>query len=486
MARTVARRVASTPLSADARQSSQRRRLRHRGLSPSTSRWTSRSACRASRWSACPTPAFARAATACGARSAIRASSFRRIASPSTSRRPTSARRGRRSTCRSRSASSPRTGVVDRREIADWFCSASCRSTARSSRRAACCRLPRRPGATACRASCCRAPNAAEAAVVARSAASSRCRSLAEARRGAQRAASVAAAAAAVAPRRGAAGCRARGLRRRSRPGAGAARARDRRGRRTQPAAHRSARRRQDDAGAAAAGHPAAADVRRGARGRRRSIRWPGCCRPAPGCCRERPFRAPHHTISDVALVGGGSIPRPGEISLAHHGVLFLDEMPEFNRRALEVLRQPLEEGRVAIARAARTAVFPARFMLVGAMNPVSVRLSRAMPPRRAAARRSRSRAISARLSGPLRDRLDLTVDVPRAAGASSRHGSRRRESSAAYTRARGRGARTSARADWPSGGAERPQLKRRCCARHTRARCGSRWLSARCGCDDV
>ena len=126
---------------------------------------------------------------------------------------------------------------------------------------------------------------------------------------------------------------------------------------------------------------------------------------------RDRPFRAPHHTISDVALVGGGQQPRPGEISLAHEGVLFLDEMAEFSRRALEVLRQPLEEGVVRIARAARTATFPARFMLIGAMNPCPcgyfgdpVRACRCAPTQVA--------RYASRLSGPLRDRIDLTVPV--------------------------------------------------------------------------
>ncbi len=132
------------------------------------------------------------------------------------------------------------------------------------------------------------------------------------------------------------------------------------------------------------------------------------------GLLRERPFRAPHHTVSDVALVGGGSIPRPGEISLAHNGVLFMDEMPEFDRRVLEVLRQPLEEGSVTIARAPRTALFPARFMLIAAMNPCKcgflgdpVKACRCTPGQIARYR--------GRLSGPLRDRIDLVVEVPAA-----------------------------------------------------------------------
>src|SRR6185436_733207 len=137
-----------------------------------------------------------------------------------------------------------------------------------------------------------------------------------------------------------------------------------------------------------------------------------GLLPPGAGLLVDRPFRAPHHTISEAALVGGGPQPRPGEVSVAHHGVLFLDEMLEFNRHVLEVLRQPLEEGRVTIARAARTAVFPARFMLVAAMNPCpcgfltdDTRACRCTPPQIARYRE--------KLSGPLRDRLDLTVDVP-------------------------------------------------------------------------
>ncbi|MGB7218475.1 MAG: YifB family Mg chelatase-like AAA ATPase [Vicinamibacterales bacterium] len=130
------------------------------------------------------------------------------------------------------------------------------------------------------------------------------------------------------------------------------------------------------------------------------------------GLMPHRPFRAPHHTISDVALIGGGSQPRPGEVSLAHHGVLFLDEMLEFSRHVLEVLRQPLEEGRVAVARAARTAVFPARFVLVGAMNPCPCGFA-GDPARECRCTPQQVARYRDRLSGPLRDRLDLTVEVP-------------------------------------------------------------------------
>jgi magnesium chelatase family protein len=136
-----------------------------------------------------------------------------------------------------------------------------------------------------------------------------------------------------------------------------------------------------------------------------------GTLPPGMGLLTERPFRAPHHTISDVALVGGGTLPRPGEISLAHHGVLFLDETPEFSRRVLDMLRQPLEEGRITVARAARTASFPARFVLIAAMNPCPCGYSG--DPRRAChctpVQVSKYRG---RLSGPLRDRIDLIVEV--------------------------------------------------------------------------
>lgn len=137
-----------------------------------------------------------------------------------------------------------------------------------------------------------------------------------------------------------------------------------------------------------------------------------GLIPPGGGLMRRRPFRAPHHTASDVALVGGGAVPRPGEISLAHGGVLFLDELPEFSRRVLDTLRQPLEQGVVHIARAQRTATFPADVLLVAAMNPcpcgyAGTGLRPCTCPAGAVERYQR------RLSGPLRDRFDLAIDLP-------------------------------------------------------------------------
>ncbi len=126
-----------------------------------------------------------------------------------------------------------------------------------------------------------------------------------------------------------------------------------------------------------------------------------------------RPFRAPHHTASAAALVGGGSIPRPGEISLAHHGVLFLDELPEFDRRVLEVLREPLESGRIIISRAARQAEFPAAFQLVAAMNPCPCGYAGDVSGRCSCTPEA-VRRYRARVSGPLLDRIDLQIQVPR------------------------------------------------------------------------
>ncbi|HEX7047698.1 MAG TPA: YifB family Mg chelatase-like AAA ATPase, partial [Gammaproteobacteria bacterium] len=131
---------------------------------------------------------------------------------------------------------------------------------------------------------------------------------------------------------------------------------------------------------------------------------------------RRRNFRAPHHTASGVALVGGGSQPRPGEISLAHHGVLFLDELPEFDRRVLEVLREPLESGHIVISRAARQAEFPARFQLIAAMNPCPCGYH-GDPAGRCRCTSEQIQRYRGRLSGPLLDRIDLHVEVPRLAG---------------------------------------------------------------------
>jgi magnesium chelatase family protein len=125
-----------------------------------------------------------------------------------------------------------------------------------------------------------------------------------------------------------------------------------------------------------------------------------------------RPFRSPHHTISDAGLIGGGAVPRPGEVSLAHNGVLFLDELPEFPRNVLDVMRQPLEDGTVCIARASMSLTFPARFMLAAAMNPCPCgffndrsRECRCTSPM--------VQRYMQKISGPLMDRIDIHIDVP-------------------------------------------------------------------------
>jgi magnesium chelatase family protein len=124
-----------------------------------------------------------------------------------------------------------------------------------------------------------------------------------------------------------------------------------------------------------------------------------------------RPYRSPHHTISDVALVGGGGIPQPGEISLAHHGVLFLDELPEFKRTALEVMRQPLEERRVTISRAKTTLDFPANFMLIASMNPCPCGYYN-HPEKECVCAPGLVQRYLNKVSGPLLDRIDLHVEV--------------------------------------------------------------------------
>jgi magnesium chelatase family protein len=127
---------------------------------------------------------------------------------------------------------------------------------------------------------------------------------------------------------------------------------------------------------------------------------------------RRRPFRAPHHTASAIALVGGGSYPRPGEISLAHNGVLFLDELPEFSRHVLEVLREPMESGHIVISRAARQSTFPAQFQLVAAMNPCPCGYV-GDPRQRCHCTPDQILRYRSRISGPLLDRIDICVEVP-------------------------------------------------------------------------
>ena len=132
-----------------------------------------------------------------------------------------------------------------------------------------------------------------------------------------------------------------------------------------------------------------------------------------PACWMKRPFRAPHHSCSGIALVGGGTVPRPGEISLAHNGVLFLDELPEFNRHVLEVLREPMESGRILISRAARQAEFPARFQLVAAMNPCPCGMA-GSEGGQCHCSTEQIQKYRQRVSGPLLDRIDIRIEVLR------------------------------------------------------------------------
>ena len=212
----------------------------------------------------------------------------------------------------------------------------------------------------------------------------------------------------------------------------------DRRSRRPQRAAHRPAGHGQIDAGQAAARPFCRRSPWRKRWRRPRSTALSGCCTPGQALVTRRPFRAPHHTASDAGLLGGNINPTPGEISLAHHGVLFLDELPEFKRSVLETMRQPLEEGRVTISRAAGTMTFP---VAVHAGGGDESQRRTAKCRRNRAARPREIQNYLGRISGPLLDRIDLHVEVPagevpRDDQRSARAKLRRRSASGSWPRA--------------------------------------------------
>ena len=185
------------------------------------------------------------------------------------------------------------------------------------------------------------------------------------------------------------------------------------------------------------------------------------------GHWRRRPFRAPHHTASAVALVGGGSNPQPGEISLAHNGVLFLDELPEFGRRVLEVLREPIESGRISISRAVRQVEFPSRFQLIAAMNPCPCGYH-GSPSGRCRCTAEQVQRYRGKLSGPLLDRIDMQVDVP-AVPVNDIVGSAPKAESSAAIRARVVRARNIqlARSGMTNACLDARQVDERCCVTH-------------------